>query len=416
MKHRPPADPRAFRLLAMAALAASLGWLVLRANRGAPPPAAPDPEAHLAGTSARTPATTPAPPVAPVSGEPWHEPVARTGVDASNFYKNAFVLFDQLTEEEIKMIRAPKEEVDAEKAAALFEKIRAIMDLLREAAAADYCEWGLAPYSFDTPMPHITKAQDLGRLALWAAAYQFPTDPSAALDDLAVRGRLGHHLADTVIGLLVETNFEKTAHDLVRENLGSFDAPTASVAARFVLISDINRDIARAFASEVASVASGAKQLAATSVEEGAQLLGAAGSAEVEKALAIFSDPARLAAEVAFIRATEDTMSKAMKWPEAQFQTWWKGVEGEIANGHPLAQLTIPNIAGVQARVQQRRVERTILGAGLDVLQNGPAQLARYRDPATGKALTYVRTPSGFDLRSTYQVKGKPVTFSFPQP
>ena len=69
---------------------------------------------------------------------------------------------------------------------------------------------------------------DLGRLALWAAAYQFPTDPPAALNDLAVRAQLGHHVADTLIGLLVETGFETSAHDLLRQNLGSLDAATSA--------------------------------------------------------------------------------------------------------------------------------------------------------------------------------------------
>ena len=68
----------------------------------------------------------------------------RSGVDAANIYKDAFVLFDRLSDEEKKMIRQPREEVDAEKAAALFEKILAIMELLRDAAKADYCHWGLA--------------------------------------------------------------------------------------------------------------------------------------------------------------------------------------------------------------------------------------------------------------------------------
>ena len=101
---------------------------------------------------------------------------------------------------------------------------------------------------------------------------------------------------------------------------------------------------------------------------------------------------------------------------EAQFQSWWKGVESQLASGHPLAQMTLPSLAAVQRKMQQTRVERTLLGAGLEVLQHGPAQLARYRDPATGNALLYVPTPSGFDLRSTYQVKGKPVTMFFSAP
>ena len=78
--------------------------------------------------------------------------------------------------------------------------------------------------------------------------------------------------------------------------------------------------------------------------------------------------------------------------------------------------MTLLAVGGVQRRMQHTRVERTLLSAGLDVWQGGPAQLAGYRDPATGNALIYVPTPAGFDLRSTYEAKGKPVTISFPQP
>jgi hypothetical protein len=199
---------------------------------------------------------------------------------------------------------------------------------------------------------------------------------------------------------------------------------TAARAGEFVSASTIDADIGRAFEAEAASVEATAKQLAAKSAQERGQLLsaidGAApGSAEraaMEGALAIFDNPARLAAEVAFIRTTEEAMRDAMQLPEAQFQSWWKGVESEIAIGHPLAQMTLPAIAAVQRKVQQSRVERTLLGAGLDVLQNGLARLARYRDPATESALLYIPTPSGFELRSTYQVKGKPVALSFSLP
>jgi hypothetical protein len=92
----------------------------------------------------------------------------------------------------------------------------------------------------------------------------------------------------------------------------------------------------------------------------------------------------------------------------------WRGIERELSSDDGLlARIAIPPFAAVQTYVQQARVERTLLGAGLDILQNGPAQLARYRDPATGSALLYLPTPTGFDLRSTYAVKGKPVTLSF---
>jgi hypothetical protein len=334
------------------------------------------------------------------------------------------VLFDRLTEEERNMIRQPREEVDAEKAAALFAKIRAILDLLREAAKADYCDWGQAPYNFDTPLPQIARAQDLGKLALWAAAYQFPSDPAASLAVLRDRAQLAHHLSDTLIGVLVQTSFERSAHELLLPQAGTFDAATAAQALDLVQGSKLDEDLSRAFESEMASVAAMGKQLAAESAEGRAKLLGGMMTpAEAEARAAtwqrfsdFFSDPAKLAAEIEFIRAIEKETAAALRLPEAEYRAWREGTKAKLTGEHPLAQLTIPAFDGVQTRLQQTRVQRTLLSAGIEVMQGGPAQLARYRDPATGNALTYVATPQGFELRSSYQVKGKPVAMSFAQP
>ena len=223
-------DPlRLILALAVLVLVVAIGWLSLRTtgNRAAvtAEAVAPGDSGRAAARSATASATA-----AAIAMETWREAPTRQGVDAANLYKNAFALFDRLTEEEKQMIRKPREEVDAAKAAALFEKIRAILDLLRAARGADYCDWGQAPYTFETPMPQIGKAVDLGKLGLWAAAYQFPTDPVAALDTLADRAVLGHHIGDTLIGVVVQTAFESGAHELVLQHAGSFDAVTADRA------------------------------------------------------------------------------------------------------------------------------------------------------------------------------------------
>jgi hypothetical protein len=119
---------------------------------------------------------------------------------------------------------------------------------------------------------------------------------------------------------------------------------------------------------------------------------------------------------VSFLRAVYEQAPGAIRSPEAEFQSWWKRVSSELTAQNPLARLTLPALDSVQAKVQQLRVERTLLTAGADILQNGPAQLGRYRDPATGGALQYVATPTGFELRSPYIAKGKPVTMTFSRP
>lgn len=351
--------------------------------------------------------------------EPWREAPVRTGPDAANSYKNAFVLFDRLTEEEKEMIRRPKEEVDAEKAAQLFEKVRPILELLREAAQAGYCDWGQAPYTFDTPMPQIQKGNDLGKLGLWAAAYQFPTDPAAALAVLGDRAKLGHHLADTLIGVLVQTGFERSANELLLAQASGLEGARAG-ALELLRGSTLDGNVARAFEAEVQGIESVGKRLAGGDPEVVGQMAGMAEGQSPEQReslakmlLAVSSDPARLAAEIAFISEMDRQVAKALLLPEAEFQAWRREAEAQVRE-HPMAALVLPGFTMVQARLQQTRVERTMLSAGLAVLMGGPAQLAGFRDPATQRALTYVPTPAGFELRSGYAVKGKPVTMSFP--
>lgn len=408
----------------LAVLCAVIVIAVLLLIREAPSTSAQEDRPEIS-TAAHPPSSrNPASPQEVKPTEPWREPVTRTGVDASNLYKNAFVLFDQLTEEEKKMIRQPREEVDAETAAALFEKIHAIMELLLEAARADYCDWGLASYRFDTPLPHLGKAIDLGKLALWAAAYQFPFDPRAAIEDLTIRSVLGHHVADTFIGVVVEAGFERTATRLLTQHLGSFDAGNLAAASKLIDASTLDKDLERVFQVEATNVETMVKELAARSPAERDRVLDTFGmfdanaleQAAREDIIALLDNPQRLAAEVAFIQKIDLAFADAMKLPEAEFQSWWKGIESEFAIGHPLARKTFPMLAALQPMFQRSRVERTLLSAGLDVLQYGPAQVARYRDPATGKALIYVPTRTGFDLRSTYAVEGKPMTLSFPPP
>ncbi len=416
------ASSRNHRLLLAAALLVAVValWWIGRLNGPALPVV---PEVKPAPASATPAALGSA--AAPASTEPkmltpaeqWHEPERRSGVDASNIYKNAFVLFNALTDAEKKMLRNPKDEVDADAAAVLFEKIQPILAMLREAMKADYCDWGVAPISIDTPLTYMSQAQDLGKLALWSAAYRMSSDPTNAIEDLQTRARLGHHLSDVLIGGLVSASFEAGAQELLRNHLSALDPTAQAAVADFLAGSSLDADLRRSFIGEASMVQSMVEELARKSQAEREQILTSLGSdedrASQQAVLALFDSPERLAAEVAFIRTTEEKMAASLALPEAEFQTWWKAAQAEIANGHPLAQQIIPTIAGIQARAQQRRVERTLFAAGVDVLQNGPAQLARYRDPATGRAFTYVPTPAGFDLRSTYGVKGKPVTMSF---
>lgn len=426
-----PPVPRSLRLLLVLALLAIAGavWTLCRTDIAAVPVKAPGSPGSRGSEPQASAAAPPAASAFPekldaAAGAGWREPERRAGVDASNIYKNAFVLFAALTDAEKKMLRNPKDEVDADAAAALFEKIQPILAMLREAMRADYCDWGVSPITMETPLTYFQPAQDLGKLALWSAAYRMGSDPASAIEDLQTRARLGHHLSDVLIGGLVASSFESGAQELLRGSLPALDAAGRAAAADFLAGSTLDADLSRGFRSEAAMIQSMTDDLVRRPPEERARLAanferGAPAperEAKLREIFALLDSPERVAAEVAFIRTMEERMADAVALPEAEFQAWWKATQAEIARGHPLAQQVIPAVAALQTRAQQCRVERTLFSAGLDVLQGGPAQLARYRDPATGGALTYVPTPAGFDLRAQYGVKGKPVAMSFARP
>ena len=356
----------------------------------------------------------------------WRGPKKREGVDAANIYANAFVLFDQLTDEEKAMIRKPGEEVDAEKAAQRFEKIQAIMALLRDAAKADYCDWGTSEIDFATGLPHISKAGHLGMLALLAAAYRFSADPSGAIDDLSAGARLAHHLTDTLLGAKVAATLERSANDLIHYRMSTLDDAATTKALQFLASSTMDADLTRAFRGELSMVEScGTKLASMDPLERSRMLLAVAGGESKsadwldpvkEFAAGLFFSPQRIADEVAFIRGIYERAADAMRLPEAEFQNWWKGVQNDAKDGHPLARMALSRIGSLQSSIQRLRVERTLLKAGADILQNGPAQLGQYRDPATGSPLQYVATATGFELRSPYQPEGKPLAMSFARP
>ena len=349
--------------------------------------------------------------------ETWHEVAARAGVDASNFYKDAFVLYDKFTEEEQMMFRKPPDELDLDKAAELFKRIQPILELLRQGAEADYCEWGLGPLTIDSNLSHLSRAMGVGRLAAWSASYRFPSDPQNALIDLKSQLRLGGHVADSDLGWLVQMSLERRANEVLSQNAGALDAAGLLQAQELVRASTVEKNMATALAAEAGLFTSTAKIIAAqTPSERGDYLLKFLGGRPATEALRqMFQDEAALTAELRYFQQMKMEMNEGMSWPEAQFQAWWKGVENSLPN-HPLAEamnLTNPGNVEIYQRHQQAQVERAMLSAGLTLLQNGSAQLAQFRDPVSGAAFSYVEKADGFELQSTLKKNGKPVTMSF---
>ena len=350
-------------------------------------------------------------------------PVERAGVDASSFYKDAFALYDRLSEEDKQMLSRPSEEVDADKAAALFEKIQPIMELLRRGAASDYCDWGLGEPNMDNPFPQMGKSQNLGKVALWNAAYRFPTDAEGAIDDLSSQARLGHHLAETLIGFLVDSSFEKSAANLLRQNAATLNEAARGKAGAFLSASTLDRDIELGLAGEMKFGRSAAEKFLVQTPDGRVALLRALtvkGDADAneraERAEAVVRDSALFNAEMEFVQKVQAQSLEAMSWPDPQFDAWIQQFDESHFAEHPIASATTPIYRTIRTKLQASRIEREMLNVGLAVLESGPDQASRSRDPVTGRSFVYLPKPGGFELQSAFQSKGKPLTMSFDLP
>ena len=121
--------------------------------------------------------------------------------------------------------------ISAEEAARLYKTIQPIMDLLRQARKAGYADWNMGPLTFNTPLPHLTKVQDLSMVAYWDAGYRFGIDPDGAVADLAAREAMGRSLDNVGIGFLVDVGISFSGLKLLAENGGSISPASSNDAA-----------------------------------------------------------------------------------------------------------------------------------------------------------------------------------------
>ncbi len=346
----------------------------------------------------------------------------RAGTNAADVYKEAYELFDALTEDEKKMLKNPRDEVDADKAAELFKKVQPILELMRKAGGAEYCDWGVGPMRFDTPLPHLQQAMDLGRLGLWSAAYRFQTDPQGALDDLAARTKLGRTLPESLVGVLVAGSFDRGAVDLVAQNARALDPASTTKLNEMLRENFYADDFKKAMEGERSGVLAMADDISKKSMGETMKLFqmtngpsdwgaDAQGLAQLK---AMGYEPAKLAQALREVAKMEEQFATMIAAPDPQFNAWWQQVQAGFST-NVLAKMTMPTIVPMRERARETQVQRAMLGAGVAIFQNGPGQLGAFTDPTTGGLFNYAPTPDGgFELRSTFLAKGKPVTMKFP--
>lgn len=339
-----------------------------------------------------------------------------SGPNAANDYKDAFVLYDRLTEEEKKTLANQKTMPDPETAKALAKKIRPILELLRQAAAEPKCDWGYGQVSFDTPMPQISKINQLGKLALWDATYQFPTDPGTALDDLEALRQLGHNGSDLLIGATLERGLEGGANEVIRQNAGSLTAEGLAQALLFLQTgSPLLEDTMQSLQGESEFVRASSQRLVATASEMSPEQFAQAFPNNTAQIRQVLNDPAAWNAQFEHISAIEKKFGETLAWSESDYQAWWQDVVAQ-AKDSPIEAAMIPVLDATRNNLQRAQTRRAMLTAGLEVMQSGPGALSSFPDPSTGSSFSYTASPQGFELQSKIVRDGQPITMSFPMP
>ena len=327
------------------------------------------------------------------------------GINAADLFKNAFVLFDALTPEEKNILSHPKEEVDVDKAEALFKKIQPILALLHRAAKADYCDWCLGPMNFSQPTTHLAKAAKLGQVSLWAAGFQFPANPEAALDTLSDRIEIGHALAGNgMIGMLVETSMERGATQLIVQNASTITPALTAQFKAMLQSSILEEDVAQALESEVEGLNDQVNKWTGPATGKEDSVLDAQRTS--------LQDPAFRQKLVESVQVQKEFV-KMVQASDAEFDRWMAGIK-TASTGNAFIEMSSSVLGGVRSSLREAMIERTMLGAGLDIMQNGPAQAGTFMEPGSQTPFIYRQTTDGFELQSRSQFKGKPITLRFP--
>jgi hypothetical protein len=339
--------------------------------------------------------------------------------NAADLYRQAFALYGALTNDDKDILRDWHTNVDASVEAELCEKIRAICDLMHQASAVTNCDWGVEPITPDTKLTHLAASRNIARAALWRAAHCSSNDASGPTDDVLSVLRLGHSVSRSMIlGCLVDIGLQNLAAAYVAENIGSFSRPDS-------------QRLATAFGDPINTEApSDAVQQEAQMHERFAAKLASLPEAEAEKAFSdqyswVMTPPptwgkaplsnlnrATALTMLTQLADSERELAKALaSSSDDEYEAWLKH-STELQASNALGML-LPALTQFVDKVRSAEVNRALVAAGLAFAQDGASALSSHPDPSSGQPFVYTKTDDGFQLQSTYQVNGKPLTMQF---
>ena len=142
--------------------------------------------------------------------------------NAADIYRQAFAVLPKLTDAEQKLMRGQPSDADP---AALSSKLVPALELYRQAARMENCDWGfdLQKTGPETLLPHISPLINLARAATWEAERVKATDPAAfvAWHEDALRSAAHAGEGAFLISGLVEASIRQRSLAALSTNLAA---------------------------------------------------------------------------------------------------------------------------------------------------------------------------------------------------
>ena len=343
---------------------------------------------------------------------PSSQPSDSMTTNAADLYRQAFALFNALSEEEKDLTRSWETKLDVTIELGLCGKIRPICDLMHRASNITNCDWGIGPINYDTPLPHFASARALSRVAVWSEAHCHSNDAAGATEDALAVLRLGQNVSQSgIIGTLVDLSMQDITMSSVAANLSTFRGEYSQRLIMAFSDSAYDRVASHAMEEDAEMVDRYAQKLAALPAAQAEdELLKLTTFIDKEGSRIPQSDAAGLLKQVS---DSERELAKALASGSVDDYEAWLEKSTQLKESNVLAKVLIGDYDRFVEKMQRYEVRRAMMVAALLVMQEGPLVLQYHPDPSTGEPFFYTETADGFELQSKYQSNDQPLKMRF---
>jgi hypothetical protein len=303
----------------------------------------------------------------------------------------------------------------------LLDDSRTTLMFLGRGTKLSRCDWGL-DYNDGVSllMPHLSRSRDAARLAALDARRAFERhDWHTGWNDALSIMALGRNVSSDpiMIGLLVGSNLEWMAIDAVAPYVMDARVTYSQAAADLARLPKAP-PFTQTLATEKRYMA---HWIIAKLREEEARQPGA--WKDFWKSLFTGTEqeqsPPEAASAAEAIRMVEgvlplyDELARYLTMPQVQFDAEYPAFKQKTKADQKLASLLLPAIDKVREKQQGTEVRRAMLLTAIAVAESGPDVVRQSKDPVTGEAFQYHRLDHGFELRSSLQFDGQPISLTF---